>query len=151
MKIRQADQHDYNGCLNIAPKAFRSPGFDARLGERLYNDYSFVAIDEPDNKIVGFLLCDSTFFDGEGFYLRTLAVDEKFRGKGIAEQLMRKAIKYAFASGARRVFADVTDDGAAQLLKRRGFERVGEINHMHAEGMLFQIYSLKVGAINLDA
>jgi hypothetical protein len=44
-----------------------------------------------------------------------------------------------------------------RTLKEGGFERIGKIEHehehehMHVEGLAFEIYSLKAGAMNLDA
>jgi GNAT superfamily N-acetyltransferase len=92
---------------------------------------------------LGYLACDKDFFDGDGFYLRTSVVDDNAQNQGIAEALMRHAADWAFNRGARRVFMDVINRDIGQKLEENGAEKVGEINHMHAEGVLYHIYSLK--------
>ena len=42
-------------------------------------------------------------------------------------------------------------DNVPRAWRSAGFERVGEIEHMHVEGLTFEIYSLKAGIVNLDA
>ena len=145
VKIRQADQHDFRGCLECVPLDWRSAAFEARLGVQLWKDYIFVAEDDT-NKIVGYIACDSEFFDADGFYLRTMLVREMSRRQGVGKDLIMTATKWAFSRGVRRVFIDVPDRGWARTLEKAGFEKVGEVKHLHAEGSVYEIYSLKSGS-----
>jgi N-acetylglutamate synthase-like GNAT family acetyltransferase len=145
MTIRQADQHDFRGCLEVLPKVYRASNFEARLGHQLLRDYVFVALDD-DGKVMGFLTCDADFFDADGFYLRSTVVKQEHGDKNVAEALVRAATKYAFAHNCRRVFADVVEPALAKRLEKGGFEKVGEIKHMHCEDITYQVYSLKAGA-----
>jgi GNAT superfamily N-acetyltransferase len=143
VKIRTADPHDFLACVEVLPQKWRAATVEARLGVQLYKDWVFVATDEK-NTIVGFLACDADFFDGDGFYLRTLVVSETYRRKGCGEALFQYATKWAFARGVRRVFADVIDGALGKVLVGKlGFEKVGEINHMHSEDSNYVIYSRK--------
>jgi GNAT superfamily N-acetyltransferase len=145
VKIRQADQHDFRGCLECVPLEWRTAGFEARLGVQLWKDYIFVAEDD-NKKIVGYLACDSEFFDADGFYLRTMLVHELSRRQGIGSELINTATKWAFSRGVRRVFVDVPDKGWARNLQKAGFEKVGEVKHLHAENVVYEVYSLKAAS-----
>jgi len=145
MKIRRADQSDYFACVKLIPKEWGggSGAREARLGMQLYKEYVFVAVNDQ-KEILGYLACDADFFDEDGFYLRTIIVNEKERRKGIGEALVRHAMDWAFTRGARRIFADVLNEQFGKLLVTKGgFEKSGEIKHMHAEGVTFSIYSKK--------
>jgi GNAT superfamily N-acetyltransferase len=149
VRIRQGDQHDYRACLDCVPGDWRSAAFEARLGVQVWKDYIFVAEDDGGT-VLGYLACDSEFFDADGFYLRTLVVRDSGRQNGVGEALLREATSWAFSRGVRRVFTDVVTPMLAKTLERGGFERVGEIRHMHAEDAVFMIYSLKAGATIVD-
>ena len=147
MIVRQADQYDFHACLDILPKDWRAPAFEARLGHQLWKDYVFVAVDDKDQrKVMGFLACDSDFFDTDGFYLRTTVVGQQYAFDNVAEQLIRKVCRWAFQREARRVFVDIVEPTLGKRLENAGFEKVGEIKHMHNENIVYQIYSLKAGS-----
>ena len=145
MTIREADQHDFFACLEVLPKNFRAPDFESRLGHQLLRDYVFVAIDDH-GKVMGFLACDADFFDVDGFYLRTTVVKQEYGDKGVAEALVRHVTRWAFAHNCRRVFVDVTEPALARRLEKGGFEKICEFKHMHAEDVVYHIYSLKAGS-----
>ncbi len=158
MKIRDADQHDFSGCVACFPREWRGQNFEAleaRLGHQLFKDYVFVAVDDgvvqhppsqqqpgvppPGETIMGFSVCDADFFDSDGFYLRTTVVGQQYQKKGVGEALVRHAITWAFVRNVRRVFCDVIDPALAKILQDSGFEKVGECKHMHAEDLDYQI------------
>jgi len=93
----------------------------------------FVA--ELDGEVVGFALCQDMASQSSGFvfpqatetvYLMYLAVDEAFRGQGLARTLIEACEKLARDWHRSGLFLDVADDNPAlTLYERLGFERLG--------------------------
>ena len=93
----------------------------------------FVA--EVESEVVGFALCKDMEKDPRGFvfpqaretlYLLYLAVDEAFRGQGIARALIHASEELAREWGRTGLLLDVAEDNPAlSLYKRLGFERLG--------------------------
>ena len=147
MIVRQADQYDFHACLDILRKDWRSPAFEARLGHQLWKDYVFVAVDDKDQrKVMGFLACDSDFFDTDGFYLRTTVVGQQYAFDNVAEQLIRKVCRWRFNAKLGECSSISLNPPWVSASRNAGFEKVGEIKHMHNENIVYQIYSLKAGS-----
>jgi ribosomal protein S18 acetylase RimI-like enzyme len=93
----------------------------------------FVA--EAEGEVVGFAVCQDMANQPSGFvfpqaretvYLMYLAVDEAFRGRGLARALIEACEKLAHEWGRSGLFLDVADDNPAlTLYERLGFERLG--------------------------
>ena len=93
----------------------------------------FVA--EEETEVVGFALCQDMANQPSGFvfpqaretvYLMYLAVDEAFRGRGLARALIESCEKLARDWGRSGLLLDVADDNPAlALYERLGFERLG--------------------------
>ena len=101
----------------------------------------FVA--EVEDEIVGFAFCKDMKKGASGFvfphadetvYLLYLAVDEAFRGRGIAHALLNACEDLARKWGRTGVFLDIADDNPAlRLYERLGFERLGAQVFMRKE------------------
>jgi len=95
----------------------------------------FVA--EVDHDLIGFAICKDMNDDTRGFifpqanetvHLLYLAVDEAFRGQGIARALLAECEKLALAWGRSGLLLDVADDNPAlRIYQRFGFERLGSL------------------------
>jgi len=93
----------------------------------------FVA--EIEDEIVGFAFSKDMKEGTSGFvfphanetiYLLYLAVDEAFRGQGIAHALLNACEDLARRLGRTGIFLDIADDNPAlRLYERFGFERLG--------------------------
>ena len=68
-----------------------------------------------------FVLCD---INDDDFYIAEIAVDEKFRGRGIGRKIILDAIDYAKAKNYRRVIldADFRNSSAKSLYEKLGFK-----------------------------
>ncbi len=94
----------------------------------------FVAVAE-DGEVIGFTLCkdlgkeESEFIFSEAretIQLLYLAVDEAFRGQGIASALIKACENLARELGRTGILLDVTESNPAiSLYHRLGFERLG--------------------------
>lgn len=84
----------------------------------------YIACDAK-RRIAGFAMTRQT---GEEAELITIAVDKKWRGKGIGLALMRAILDDLLMSPARKLFLEVAADNAAalKLYARLGFERISE-------------------------
>jgi len=83
-----------------------------------------VASIPPDVAIAGYVIAFSV---GEEAEVLNVAVDPKFRGKGLAGQMLDGALIELGARGARTAFLEVREsNGAARALYRsRGFVEIG--------------------------
>jgi ribosomal protein S18 acetylase RimI-like enzyme len=123
-------------------------GFDAEdvstwLQERISLPQWAGFVAEIDGEIVGFAFCKDMKEDTSGFifphadetvYLLYLAVDEAFRGQGIAHALLGACEDLAREWGRTGVFLDIADDNPAlRLYERLGFRRLGAQVFMRKE------------------
>ena len=95
----------------------------------------FVA--EVKHDLIGFAICKDMNDDTRGFifpqanetvHLLYLAVDEAFRGQGIARALLAECEKLALAWGRSGLLLDVANDNPAlRIYERFGFEELGSL------------------------
>lgn len=85
---------------------------------------AYVACDAK-RKIAGFAMLRVSADEAE---LLTIAVDPKWRGKGIGKALLRAAIEDMTMSPTRKIFLEVdeTNTPAIKLYKRHGFAEIGK-------------------------
>ena len=83
-----------------------------------------VALFPPDKAIGGYLVAFSV---GEDAELLNVAVDPKFRGRGLAGQMLDGALIELGARGVRTAFLEVRESNSAAraLYKSRGFLEIG--------------------------
>ena len=109
----------------------------------------WTAVAEYEEEVVGFIIF--RVFDGFplGGYIRALAVDRRFRGKGVGRALMRYAEEIIFRY-RRNVFLLVSSFNydAIRFYKSLGYELVGEIKMLLSKA--FQsIYFVRKGLSKL--
>jgi len=95
----------------------------------------FVA--EVEHELIAFAICKDMNDDTHGFvfpqanetvHLLYLAVDEAFRGQGVARALLAECEKLALAWGRSGLLLDVANDNPAlRIYERFGFERLGSL------------------------
>jgi [ribosomal protein S18]-alanine N-acetyltransferase len=83
-----------------------------------------VAIFPPDKTIAGYMVAFSV---GEEAEVLNVAVDPKFRGRGLAGQMLDGALIELGARGVRTAFLEVRESNSAAraLYKSRGFIEIG--------------------------
>jgi len=112
-------------ALKDAPDAFATLFEDAQKlpmsswREQLRNLPTLVAKHGVD---VGMVRGAQHQDDARTLYLISMWVEEAWRGKGVATDLVQRLIAYAKEAGYRRVILDVADDNARAL---RFYERMG--------------------------
>ncbi len=117
------------GLLNTVFEKF--PGHVEYTSKEVYERVSnardpVILIANLEDRLVGFAIC----YEGrlEGFYhMRELAVDEEFRGKGIATRLYEEVEKFAKDNGYQGVTLNTFNKfkDSLRLAIKRGYEIYG--------------------------
>jgi ribosomal-protein-alanine acetyltransferase len=84
-------------------------------------------------QLCGFVIAWNVREEGE---IATLAVDEPFRGQGIAQHLLEAALHEATRRGAKLMFLEVRPDNIAalHLYEKCGFQKVGLRKNYYRNG-----------------
>jgi ribosomal-protein-alanine N-acetyltransferase len=119
--VRDANAH---GARNNEVREATNKVHEARRNERpvsLAPDAE--AVGDSSEKLIGYI-CFWVVF--EEFRLMTLAVESEWRRRGIARGLMKEALSWAIAAGARRALLEVraSNQAAIQLYERGGFRTI---------------------------
>lgn len=138
--IRTATSEDVRGifrCLSAAFDEYRDqytagayadtvPNLDS-LEARLRTMWVYVAI-AGGEEVVG-TLAAALREEGEG-HLRGMAVDPRFRNRGVAGRLLATALDELRANGCARVTLDTTAplQPAMQFYETNGFRRTGQVS-----------------------
>lgn len=66
--------------------------------------------------------------DNDGLYIHTICVDEKFRGKGVGSEILKKI---AEENSKMYLYVNMDNDGAIRFYKRNGFKEkhLGTMTH----------------------
>jgi len=123
--IRVMNLADIDQVFEIHQKAFGQTIWsrDALVNE-LNMSYAIYYVAYRGNKILGFV---GTWFVVDEMQIHSLAVDEKFRGKKIAESLIAVCMDTALENKMPRAILDVRESNipAQNLYKKLGFKQVG--------------------------
>lgn len=95
-----------------------------------------VAVNE-EGEVIGFLLA-SILWDLNDAYLHSIAVDQRYQGKGVAKALVEKATsELREKTGVNHPFAVVKTSNAAsqKLLESEGFSRCDETYYYYDTGI----------------
>jgi ribosomal protein S18 acetylase RimI-like enzyme len=139
-RIREATVKDIDGILRCLACAFEryEPEYTVdgyqdtvlnreMLSERLLQMTILVAVD-PSDQILGTIACQ-TLGEGQG-HLRGMAVLPAHQGRGIADELIKRAEETLAEQGCLRVTLDTTEplQRAMRFYERNGFVKTGRIS-----------------------
>ncbi len=111
--------------MQIERESFSDPwsltSFISELSDNTYATY-FIAIYQ--NRIVGYI---GGWLVTDELHITNLAVDKKYRGLGIGQQLIDEIIKYSKNRGINRATLEVraSNNTAMNLYRKKGFTSVG--------------------------
>ncbi|MCS7130501.1 MAG: ribosomal protein S18-alanine N-acetyltransferase [Archaeoglobaceae archaeon] len=131
--IREYSTKDFKEVLEIDREAFnpRNPSFDMYVYLTYGNDI-FVA--DIGNKIVGYVVTmDLDQIRGK---IVSIAVRKEFRGSGIGEYLMKRAIERLKEKGKKEISLEVrvSNNVAQNLYEKLGFKIVETIPNYYSDG-----------------
>jgi len=120
MTIERMEDRHIAEIAEIEKACFEHPwsaeGLRAELGRGLF----FAAVE--DGTTVGYAGCQTVLDEG---YITNVAVLPSFRRRGIAEQLLRELIRQAKGLSFLTLEVRSSNDAAAALYEKMGFQRVG--------------------------
>jgi len=144
MKIRNLKYKDLNQVLKIETEAYGEDHwsrdiFYSELDKK--NNYNRVIID--DNEITGFLISSYLFEEAE---LLSIAVSQKYRGKGISKLLMKDFLNFCKFNGIEKIFLEVkkTNNIAKSLYTSLGFKKISERKKYYSDGTDAEIMLLSL-------
>ena len=122
--VRPMKQSDVPAAAGIEEKCFSEPwsekAFTDALSDKNYIYMAAEAEDEP----AGYAGCVMTPPDAD---ITNIAVDEKFRNRGIGRALMEGLLRALSDRNIENVFLEVreSNNAAIRLYEREGFEKIG--------------------------
>jgi [ribosomal protein S18]-alanine N-acetyltransferase len=124
--LRPAEVRDIAAIAAIERSCFADP-WSAESFRRLLNvppAIFLVALFPPEPEIAGYIIAFAVDLDAE---LLNVAVDPKYRGRGLAGQMVDAVLIDLGARGVRAVFLEVRESNAAarSLYASRGFSEIG--------------------------
>ncbi|MEM0351210.1 MAG: ribosomal protein S18-alanine N-acetyltransferase [Archaeoglobaceae archaeon] len=131
--IREYSLRDFNEVLEIDKEAFnpRNPSFDMFV----YLTYcSDLLVADIGGKVVGYVVTMEV--DKVTGKIVSIAVRKDFRGRGIGEALLRKAIERLRSRGKTRITLEVrvSNKPAQELYKKLGFKIMDTIPSYYSDG-----------------
>lgn len=102
-------------------------GEEAAHFSKWTDDGNHIILVRDHDQIAGFC-CVSIYADGTTLWVREVAVDPAFQGRGYGKALMEQAISYGIANGAVKGFlaVDTTNHRAISIYRKYGFARRNE-------------------------
>lgn len=148
VKIRFAEKDDCDAIIKIADSQLGKNYVTKAVFEKMLSDGSFCMVAEIQKTIVGFCFCKQTdykelknicngneieelqFVEKIG-YIKTIAVNEKFKNRGIATQLLQSGLAKLKEDGAQAFFTTAWKNedrtNIAPLLTKHGFSKKLEL------------------------
>ena len=114
-----------SAIADIEKECFSVPWSEKSLKEELENEQAFFLVCLKDNEVAGYIgiidICGEC-------NITNVAVGEKFRNKGVASALIKKAIDDAIERNSDFITLEVRKSNipALNLYTKHGFENVGE-------------------------
>jgi len=121
MIIRDFRRQDIKRVLEIETASFRDP-YPSSILIDIYNLGAGFLVAQKDNLIVGYIIFWIRF-ENEG-HIISLAVDRKYRRKGIGCELVENAMKIFKKFNIKEIKLEVRagNQGAREFYKNRGFK-----------------------------
>jgi ribosomal-protein-alanine N-acetyltransferase len=124
--LRPAIEADLSQVARIEKSSFADPWSEESFRRLLGVSPAIflVALFPPDQDVAGYVVAFAVGEDGE---LLNVAVDPKFRGKGLAGQMLDAVLIELGARGVRTAFLEVRESNSAAraLYGSRGFIEIG--------------------------
>jgi len=136
LTFRQADLKDADTLLDIEAGCFKTDGFNRRQFRYLLRRAKALTLVACwDKRVVGYCLLLLPAHPRPA-RLYSVAVLSAYRGKGIAEQLIQRAIARMKAAGYTRLRLEVSKKNAAaqSLYRRLGFADIAELPGYYEDG-----------------
>ena len=124
MFFREMKEEDLDRVSELEKCIFSTPWSRESFSDSLKQSYSYFFVAEENEDIVGYLGIHNLGGDGE---VTNVAVDEKFRGRGIAYAMLQYAMDETKRHGVTAFTLEVRKSNVAaiSLYEKHGFENCG--------------------------
>lgn len=134
--IRTARLADTDEIVRIDQASFTKPWNEQTMRtaiEKAQCGEYIALVAEANTTVCGFVIAWNVREEGE---IATIAVDEPFRGQGIAQRLLEAALHEAARRGATLMFLEVRPGNIAalHLYEKCGFQKVGLRKNYYRDG-----------------
>lgn len=124
--LRPAAESDIGDVAEIERSCFADPWSEESFARLVESPPAIflVALFPPNKGIAGYIIAFSV---GEDAEVLNVAVDPRFRGKGLAGQMLDAVLIQLGARGVRTAYLEVRESNAAalSLYRSRGFTEIG--------------------------
>jgi len=117
-------EQDVERVAELEAASFSSPWQADTFRRRLGRTGAELMVVEVDGEVVGYAVLWCILDQGE---LANIAVDDRWRGRGIGGRLLNRVLDRARERGVKDLFLEVRESNtiARELYDRRGFEMIG--------------------------
>jgi len=124
INIRPTEYKDIPAIAYLEEVIFSSPWSEESLNRFLGYDYARFFTAFEDDTVIGYI---GSYKAGDELDIINVAVDEKYRGRGIGRSLVEKVLEAAGADGCPAVNLEVreSNDTAKRLYENLGFVNLG--------------------------
>jgi len=132
--VREMEEGDLPAVAAIEEASFPNPWpLEALRHELVQNPFCRAFVAEEEGMVAGYAYLWVIFDQG---HLINIAVDPRFRGRGLGEALLRRVLREAVGQGARAVHLEVREQNgpAIALYRKHGFEVLGKVEKYYSDG-----------------
>ena len=132
LEIRKMRSTDLPRVMQIELATFSMPWGESTFRGLLRRRDSDLLVAEIKGDVAAYAVFWAVLDQGE---LGNLAVDERWRGKGIGSRLVEAVLEHAFDRGVKEIFLEVRKSNvrAQELYKAYGFDEVGRRKNYYLE------------------
>lgn len=122
--IRPAAEPDIPRIIEIERSSYADPWGESLFIEAMGGGGKHLLVDEESGELAGYIVFEQVLDEG---HITDLAVDKKYRGRGIASELLNKVLDLAGELNVKSLFLEVRESNAAakKLYSKFGFKEIG--------------------------
>jgi ribosomal-protein-alanine N-acetyltransferase len=123
--IRKAKSSDIPEVVKIETASFTHPWEESLFFDTLSANGKYFFVYESDNKPVAYIIFETVLDEGN---ITDLAVEAKYRNKGIGKELIEKTLSLAKELKIKSIFLEVreSNEAARKLYRKLGFKLLGK-------------------------
>jgi [ribosomal protein S18]-alanine N-acetyltransferase len=121
--IRPAAEPDIPRIVEIERSSYADPWKENLFTGALGADGKYLFVDEQRKELAGYVVFEPVLDEG---HITNLAVDKKYRGRGIATGLLNKVLDLAEELNVKSIFLEVkeSNEAAKKLYSKFGFKQI---------------------------
>ncbi len=141
--FRPASEEDIEKICMLEREIFGVDAYPKYLVRYLIENSDFFLVACIDEEVIGYICGEIKLQRG---HIITLAVDSRFRGRGIGSELLKRFLNFLKEKGAKSVYLEVSvrNRRAIRFYEKHGFKIIGLISKFYNDGSDAYVMSLEV-------